>query len=778
MSDVSVLKERSRLLYPVEEGADGRVMIKVHYNDGVYAFTPEQVVAMQLTKLKGLTESVLASKVVDVVINVPTYLTDCERRAMLDASRIAGLNCVKLVNDTTAIGTAYGLYNVDLPAADQPPRNVAFVSVGYHSTQIAIGAFNSGKLRVLSTSCDPHLGGRDFDEVIFEKMAQEFESMYKIKISDYPKAVVRLFAECEKVKKAMSANSQELPVNIECLLNDRDLCSKIKRADFEEYSGNLLSRFEQVLKRCLVLSKLETTEIHSVELVGGTTRIPALKAIVASVFGQHGRTTLNADEAVARGCALQAAICSPAYRVREFNVTEVCPYGINLIWDREDSGDQAITVAAENDSGVPIDNKDTSIEIFPLMHPIPSSRRLFFNRRGPFALEARYSHPENLPNQSVLIGMFKVHGLSCKPGEICKVRVKVRINNHGIFTVSQAEVAEEYEKEVEVEVPNEVGSVAPETTAGKPMEVETPNNGDVSSSPIHPNASTNEANETAATDKKLPAKRAIVKKKATRYRDLPVDASIMQFTPKQLNEFCEIEGKLYEQDELEQKRAHAKNAVEEYVYEMRSKLAESLQPYATEKENSDLSRVLEETEDWLYGDGENLHRQAYVDRLNNMRILGDRIENRAYEHKSRTPAVENFERSIVSIRKVIDSAAAGEDAYNHLTKDQLKQLQSSLDHHEHWLRDQMRVQNGKSLTDDPVLKTADISQNTKLWNLCVAQSSIHLNLHPHRHHLLHRCQPEMPHRTTRRQIIQRRTMRTRKGNLLRQQPMIKLKTWM
>lgn len=108
-----------------------------------------------------------------------------------------------------------------------------------------------------------------------------------------------------------------------------------------------------------------------------------------------------------------------------------------------------------------------------------------------------------------------------------------------------------------------------------------------------------------------------------------------------------MQGKLYEQDELEQKRAHAKNAVEEYVYEMRNKLAESLQHYATDKENSDMSRVLNETEDWLYGDGEDLHRQAYVDRLNAMRILGDRIENRAYEHKNRGPAVESFERSIV-----------------------------------------------------------------------------------------------------------------------------------
>lgn len=200
-----------------------------------------------------------------------------------------------------------------------------------------------------------------------------------------------------------------------------------------------------------------------------------------------------------------------------------------------------MTVAPENDGGFVIDNKDTSLEVFPLMHPVPSSRRLCFNRRGPFSLEARYTHPEDLPNQNALIGIFKVHGLSCKPGEICKVRVKVRVNAHGIFAVSQAEVAEEYEKEVEIEVPDDTSNVKPDNTASKPMEVETPNNGDVTTTPTQPSAAANEANETAGANKKLATKKTIVKKRAVRYKDLPVDANIMQFSPRQLSEFCEIE---------------------------------------------------------------------------------------------------------------------------------------------------------------------------------------------------------------------------------------------
>jgi molecular chaperone DnaK (HSP70) len=637
---------------------------------------------------------------------------------MLDASRIAGLNCVKLVNDTTAIGTAYGLYNADLPAPEQPPKIVSFVSVGYTSTQVAICAFNKGKMKMLATASDPCLGGRDFDFVIFRKLSEEFEAKYRMKIEDSPKATVRLLQECEKLKKNMSANTQELPINIDCLLNDRDLCSKMKRDDFEEYSTDLLTRFEGVLQRCLALAKLKPSDIQVVELVGGSSRVPALKRIVSSVFKQEGRMTLNADEAVARGCALQAAICSPAYKVREFSVTEACPYSITLQWDKDDSGDQNMTDAAEND-GVTVAGKDTSLEVFPLLHPIPCSRRLFFNRCGPFTLEARYTYPEELPSQNAVIGTFKVSNVPHKSGEISKIRVKVRMNAHGIFSVSQAEVAEEYEKEVEMEVPDD--SVKPASVKDvtppedKPMEVETPSNGDASVD-VKANTPGPEGqvpNEKSAS-KKPAMKKVMVKKKAIKYNDLPVEANIMQYSTKQLNDFCEVEGKLFEQDELEHKRSHAKNAVEEYVYEMRGKIQDSLSHFAVPKEAENLVRMLDETEDWLYGDGEDLQRQAYVDRLNQLKSLGNPIELRSFEYHNRPHAVENFEKSIVHIRKVLDSVAAGEETYNHLSPDQLHRLQATLDEQEGWLREQINIQNSLAKTDDPTLRCSDIASHQQV----------------------------------------------------------------
>lgn len=137
------------------------------------------------------------------------------------------------------------------------------------------------------------------------------------------RAFVRLLAEAEKLKKQMSANSTTLPLNIECFMNDKDVSGEMKRADLESLASHLLGRVETCLKQCLAQSGLTLEEIHSVEIVGGSSRIPAIKQIIEKVFHKIPSTTLNQDEAVSRGCALQCAILSPAVRVRDFIVVDV-----------------------------------------------------------------------------------------------------------------------------------------------------------------------------------------------------------------------------------------------------------------------------------------------------------------------------------------------------------------------------------------------------------------------------------------------------------------------
>ncbi|CAH8538294.1 unnamed protein product [Schistosoma margrebowiei] len=701
LSDSSVVNERKFMTHQVESTRDGRITLSAFLKGQKTPFAPEQILAIQMNKLKDIAETTIGSKVVDVVVNVPTYFTDAERRSVLDATKVAGLNCVKLVNDITAIGTAYGFYHTDLPPADQQPKIVAFVSVGYSTTQVGICSFNAGKMKVLATTCDAFLGGRDFDERLFNKFASEFQQQYKLKGSLSSKATIRLLQECEKLKKSMSANSSELPINVESLAEDRDLANKMKRTDFEELCSDLLERFQMLFTKCLDVAKLKSGDVHSVELIGGCSRIPMIKNVVASVFKQEGKTSLNADEAVARGCAFQAAICSPAFKVKDFTVVEQCLYPIIIQFDQEEGSEQCMQTE-EIDGTLTTQGKNMCIEVFPFLHPIPSSRQIVLLRHGVFTLEARYANKDSLPNQNIVIGTFRIGDASQVFTEPRKIKLKMRMNTHGIFNISQAQLVEEYEKEVEVNVSEDNPVV--DGPPNSKQEVTTASNGDTDSQnpPV-------DSNQTEMQDSTSPKKKTVMKKKKfTKYHDLSIEVSNMQFTTKQLNEFCEIGANLIQQDKLERERVNSKNAVEEYVYEMRSKLQGPLNPFASSAESESLLQLLDMTEEWLYGDGESLKRHVYVEKLAELRSKGDPIVHRANEHLNRPLAVDNFNRSLVRIRKVLDSIAAGEPTYDHLTQAQVNQLEDTIVQYETWLNQQMVQQNPRPQTSDPVVKVTDI----------------------------------------------------------------------
>lgn len=165
-------------------------------------------------------------------------------------------------------------------------------------------------------SFDRDCGGRNFNEALANHMSEEFQKKYKIDPRTSHKAMLKLTNEVEKLKKQMSANANKLPLNIECFMNDKDVHDSIERATFEQLIAPQLFRIEAVLAECLNESKWKPDDIYSIEIVGGSTRIPAIKSLIEKVFGKTPNTTLNADEAVSRGCALQCAILSPTFKVK------------------------------------------------------------------------------------------------------------------------------------------------------------------------------------------------------------------------------------------------------------------------------------------------------------------------------------------------------------------------------------------------------------------------------------------------------------------------------
>uniref|UniRef100_A0A8C9X9S4 Heat shock protein 4b n=1 Tax=Sander lucioperca TaxID=283035 RepID=A0A8C9X9S4_SANLU len=611
-------------------------------------------------------------------IKVPCYYTDAERRSVVDAAQIAGLNCLRLMNETTAVALAYGIYKQDLPAPEEKARNVVFVDLGHSGYQTSVCAFNKGKVKVLSTACDPELGGKDFDEVLVRHFCEEFGKKYKIDVKTKPRALVRLYQECEKLKKLMSANSSDLPLNIECFMNDIDVTGKLNRGQFEEMCSDILARVEAPLQSLLENTKLKKEDIYAVEIVGGASRIPSVKERISKFFGKELNTTLNADEAVARGCALQCAILSPAFKVREFSITDIVSYPISLKWHS----------AAEEGLRY----------VFPMNHAAPFSKVLTFFRKEPFSLEAYYNNASGLPYPDPTIGQFLIQKVVPQAsGESSKVKVKVRVNIHGIFSVSSASLVE-VQKSDETEEPMET-----EQDNGKEEEVQ-------------PNTTTTEEGKgEKKSDQPPQAKKPKVK---TKVLELPIENSPQwQLADDMLNLFVENEGKMIMQDKLEKERNDAKNNVEEYVYEMRDKLHGMLEKFVSESDRDALSLKLEDTENWLYEDGEDQPKQVYIDKLAELKKLGQPIQERYTEAEERPKAFEELGKQIQQYMKFVEAYKMKEEQYDHLDEADVNKVDKLASDAMIWMNSAMNQQSKQSLTVDPSIKVKDIQAKTRVSEL-------------------------------------------------------------
>lgn len=716
-SDPFVQKEKGNLSYGLVPMKNGGVGIKVMYMDEEHLFSVEQITAMLLTKLKETAENNLKKPVTDCVISVPTFFTDAERRSLLDAAQIVGLNCLRLMNDMTAVALNYGIYKQDLPGLEEKPRVVVFVDMGHSAFQVSACAFNKGKLKVLGTAFDPFLGGKHFDEKLVDHFCAEFKTKYKLDAKSKIRALLRLSQECEKLKKLMSSNSTDLPLNIECFMDDKDVSGKMNRAQFEELCADLLQRVEGPLRSLMEQTDLKVEDVSAVEIVGGATRIPAVKERITRFFGKDVSTTLNADEAVARGCALQCAILSPAFKVREFSVTDAVPFPISLVWNHD----------SEEPEGVH--------EVFGRNHAAPFSKVLTFLKRGPFELEALYSDPKGVPYPEAKIGRFIVQNVSAqKDGEKSRVKVKVRVNTHGIFTVSTASMvekvpAEESEAEADMDCQNE--RPAENSDAEKNIQQDSSDAGaqpqaqtdghQPSQAPPSPELPSEESKTPDAdkvnekkVDQPPEAKKAKIKVVNV---ELPIEANLVwQLGKDLLNMYIETEGKMIMQDKLEKERNDAKNAVEEYVYDFRDKLCGPYEKFLSAQEHQNCLRLLTDTENWLYEEGEDQAKQAYVDKLDELMKIGTPIQVRFQEAEQRPRAFEELGQRLQHYAKIAAEFESKDEKYNHIDESEMKKVEKAVREVGEWLNSVMSAQAKRSLDSDPAVRVQEVKAKIKELN--------------------------------------------------------------
>ncbi|KAF8544832.1 heat shock protein 70 family, partial [Trichophaea hybrida] len=576
-NDPEIEIEKNFIAADLVEARNGDVGVKVKYQGQDEVFSATQLMAMYLTKIKATASAELKLPVSDVVLSVPPWFTDPQRRSIMDAAEIAGLKLLRLMNDTTATALGWGITKLDLPTGDETPRRVCFIDIGHSNYTVSIVAFKKGELTVLATAFDRHLGGRNIDKALIDHFAGVFKDKYKIDIYTNAKAYFRVAAAVEKLKKVLSANAQA-PINVESVMNDVDASSMLKRENLEELIQPLLDRVTVPLEEALAEAKLTKDDIDAIELVGGSTRIPSLKERISDFFGKPLSFTLNQDEAIARGCAFACAILSPVFRVRDFSVHDILSYPIEFTWEQSPD----------------IPDEDTSLTVFNKNNTVPSTKILTFYRKEPFDLEAKYAEPEKLPGKmSSWIGRFSVKGVQPDSKDdfmICKL--KARVNLHGVLNVEGGFFVEEVEVEEEIK---EEGDVM-ETEGGE----------------------------------EKPKKTRKVKKQVKK-GELPVVSGTAAIDERTKQEWTERENQMFMEDKLVADTEDRKNALEEYIYENRTKIDDLYAPFASEEERQKVKKCLEDAEDWLYSDGEDTTKAVYIARMEELRAVIAPIAQRYFD---------------------------------------------------------------------------------------------------------------------------------------------------
>ncbi|KAI9789517.1 MAG: adenyl-nucleotide exchange factor sse1 [Piccolia ochrophora] len=619
LKDPDVQIEQEYVSAPLVDVA-GQVGAEVTYMGRKEQFSATQLVSMFLSKVKATASAELKLPVSDLVMSVPPWFTDKQRRSLMDAAEIAGLKLLRLMNDTTSTALGYGITKTDLPSAEEKPRRVCFIDIGHSTYSCSVVEFKKAELSVKATASDRHFGGRNFDKALVDHFAKEFKEKYKIDIKTIPKALIRVATAAEKLKKVLSANASA-PLNIESLTNDIDVTSFLKREELEELVKPLLDRVTAPLEEVLAEAKLKVEDIDAVELVGGCTRVPSLKDRIQKFFGKPLSFTLNQDEAVARGCAFSCAILSPAFRVRDFSIHDVVNYPIEFSWDQT--------------SDIP--DEDTTLTVFNKNNPLPSTKILTFYRKQPFDLEAKYAKPDQLPGKmNPWIGRFAVKGIKADSKDdfmICKLRA--RLNLHGILNIEQAY----YVEEVEVEEP------LPEEKQDKAAEGEKKD----------PDAmDTDQANGSAEPK---PKTRKI--KKQVRRSDLPIVSQTASLDQPSKDGAAEKENSMFMEDKLVADTEDKKNELESYIYELRGKIDEQYSEFASDDEKTKLKAKLEESEDWLYDEGEDATKAVYIAKMDEIRFVAGPVVQRY---------LDKIEAERQEIQKARDEAEAAKRAEREAAK--------------------------------------------------------------------------------------------------------------
>eukprot|EP00792_Barthelona_sp_PAP020_P007185 TRINITY_DN3120_c0_g9_i2.p1 TRINITY_DN3120_c0_g9~~TRINITY_DN3120_c0_g9_i2.p1 ORF type:complete len:825 (+),score=299.70 TRINITY_DN3120_c0_g9_i2:104-2476(+) len=644
--DPAVRRHKKEIYYPIKKGENGEVIIPIDIAGDSQNYTPERIASMLLSKINELKIEKFPSLPNEYVIAVPCFFTHAQRVALLNATRIAGMKCLSVIDETSAVALTYGLRRYrTLPLETEDPHYHIFADMGHSSTQLCVCKMRQGHYEILATACDSNLGGRNFDQAIMKYAAKFFEEETGLDIFENPKAVLKLEQASEKAKQNLTT-LPDVTIDIECVMEDEDLIVDLSNDDFNNITDNLIKRFEGV---CHALKNSEKTaeiwdKLTSIVITGGSTRLPRVQQTLCEVFNvEKVHRTLNPDESISTGCCLLCANMSDYQKItKKIKLKFPLNNGYLLTYPEISPEGELISTTHCFDVS----------EMAPIRKNIP----IFYHE--PFSIIVSDPKTEEIYNV-VNIGGFpeenKVEGVR-KEGFRPYVAITCGIDYSGLFYVKtgtfhdcrmvnvETKVEEPIEEELEVKADEnieepEVVENNQETESPNIVTEPTPEPGktpDIGKEEKKEQKDSNKEEIDSKTPKK-PKTRTVIKneiKKSSKKYNLNIQVDIAGELPDNvINEHIEHEGRLKAADRKVVETANAKVHLESFCYDAKACLLDGKWgDFIGDIDIQPMLVKLDEMVHWLYEDGKNTTKKSYDANLKKIMKVVEPVRGKYLNH--------------------------------------------------------------------------------------------------------------------------------------------------